>query len=239
MKSLALARLAYKLVCFKQDVEDIRSIEADYKAALLEAYIDWVRVLAKALQKVTDKGERKAIIKASIKKIHSALSKLGKEYLTEAFEVGTGRERTRKKQEGWEPNEEELQDLLDEAIADNDRVLAESLMVALYETAGIIFGEPEEFETQTSIREQLMSRAFQVGLYASAAWVLYWHGYVESKSPEVIYIWDGMEDRDTCEGCRPRIGEEYTKDTLPGRPGDGSTPCGPGCRCWLETKEET
>lgn len=51
--------------------------------------------------------------------------------------------------------------------------------------------------------------------------------------------WKDVKDKSECEVCAERGMTIWLKDTLPGVPGDGSTPCGVRCRCELELLDGT
>jgi 8-oxo-dGTP pyrophosphatase MutT (NUDIX family) len=57
--------------------------------------------------------------------------------------------------------------------------------------------------------------------------------------------WNCTADQDSCDNCLALDGEDFTPDTLPGWPGDGSfgndVLCegGPRCRCWLTYSDDS
>ena len=86
-------------------------------------------------------------------------------------------------------------------------------------------------------KESLVQKLAAIGsygmLYAGMIWAGFWTSRVISGPPDATYRWGGTIDEATCVDCMERIGEEYTKDALPGMPGDQSTVCDGRCRCFL------
>lgn len=74
--------------------------------------------------------------------------------------------------------------------------------------------------------------------FGSSATQSYWNEYAD-KSTGLIDWLLGAVDEQNCDLC-PRFAANspYTKDTLPARPADGSTPCKGRCRCTLSRRGE-
>lgn len=71
--------------------------------------------------------------------------------------------------------------------------------------------------------------------YGSASQQSYWAEYAEANNGKQFYY--VLHPAEHCPDCLARVaGNPYTKDTLQGYPGDGSTRCGPYDACTLEAK---
>lgn len=84
---------------------------------------------------------------------------------------------------------------------------------------------------------QAESVAARARLYGAALLGTAYEVWVEAQPETTLYYWHlGAAESGHCGDCPGReLGSPYTRATLPGVPGDGSTACLTNCRCWLST----
>ncbi len=71
-------------------------------------------------------------------------------------------------------------------------------------------------------------------LYAMAALGVANRAWQETQEEQYL-LWHTHPDERACEVCASRDGQRYPRAFCP-TPGDGSSPCGGRCRCWVTTE---
>jgi len=99
--------------------------------------------------------------------------------------------------------------------------------------------DPEDIVASSFDKE-----SYRVNDYASRGWAVCNFSFVQgiwAEEPGRKILWRTTSGERTCPTCAKREresqAEPYSKATLPGVPGDGSTECKARCYCWLEILE--
>lgn len=214
---------------------------SDYQKALDDAYSAWARDTADKLDKAKDTKDRDRIIAAALALLLVTLQKLGQDNLPDAVEYGL---------DGTE-TDDEIDALLEDAIAENDDYIAKSLIpdIGTKLRAGLIdldaldvAGKLGAGAFLAGLQDLLGTVSARVSSYAGAWWALVnrVRGMVKGKSNAIYWYLDPAV-KEHCPDCLEYGSEQGTKyesmaDLL--EKTGGLTPahgvqCGGNCRCSL------
>lgn len=211
------------LVRMKQDFDQINNLIDRYKTELADFYDEWADDFSERAVRVTNEGQWLLVLGMYLAKLERRMTKFGRERLAEAFGLGLAGEMT-----------ERLDYELQKQIAVNDTWVRNSLVPNVRLLSESYWEERDDYPEKDDVKGIWLRRAYQVGLYAGAAWTAFWAGRVYEQPPDTYWKWNGPADHVSCSTCLERVGRIYRADQLPGLPGDQSTSCGCNCRCWCE-----
>jgi len=102
----------------------------------------------------------------------------------------------------------------------------------------------DDEDPEDIIRSSFDKESFRINDYAARGWAVCNFSFVQgiwTEEPGRKILWRTTSGERTCPTCAKREresqAEPYSKATLPGVPGDGSTECRARCYCWLEIIE--
>lgn len=112
----------------------------------------------------------------------------------------------------------------------------EEIKTRLLEDDKILPAKVEDFEGEFWDEKEINRRLFLYNerIRGTANWAA-----VDMLSPTEEIYWRDDPSPSECDECKGRARVTWFKGTLPGVPGDGSTPCMVHCRCHLELADGT
>lgn len=214
-----------------------RNAVSQYETDLEDEYQQWAEETAAKLAKASE-SKREEVLAAALLLLLALLKRKGREALPDAVEIAL---------DGGDPIGA-LDDLLDEAIDENDDFLTKSLIPDIEKrmndqlgTAAILTAIATG-EGAAAIGELLAGFEQRVGSYSGEFWKLYNKaGGVladENKSKVKAYLDPAAQHCSECPQFHDVDGREYenyaayleaTDDRVPGQ-----FECAGNCRCWLE-----
>lgn len=214
-----------------------RTAVSDYETELEEEYQQWAEETAAKLERASD-SKREEVLAAALLLLLALLKRKGRESLPDAVEIAL---------DGGDPLGA-LDDLLDEAIDENDGFLEDSLIPDIKARMKDQLNTPAVVAALAGgtgaalIGELLGGFTQRTGSYSGAFWSLYNKaGGVladENNSKVKAYLDPAAQHCSDCPQFHDVDGKEYENYAAYLEATDGRVPgqfeCSGNCRCWLE-----
>lgn len=200
-----------------------------YQLELQKAYTNWYEDTADELAEA-DEDEQEEIWAAALLALLALLKKMGRDGLADAVELALGDEESFP----------ELDDLLDDQVAENDKYLTKSLIPDLRALGLLVLGAGASAE---AIGEALAGQTARVGSYSGEWWDAHQKalGEVAKKKGKAVLWFLDPNVKNHCSDC-PQYGDddgryyssmEVLLDSTGGATPANGVECGANCRCSL------